>query len=206
MQSNAEKRTQCRVPTMEQLLSLLWFIPGTKPDPVLEIYLKEAIPSLININESWIWSRTPPYAYVSFRRGEPSRATARFKGNVLLMRETNQPGTWQYGDDVHARYTISPCGTFVLDRLSGLEWKRHIEPGSYTFDEVVALDQNLRDNVPAYQKPSWAYYMAWLHDRTVWSDSVDYAYTDAPEKKHKLDRMEMYQMREISRASIVFLR
>ncbi|MEZ9700384.1 DUF1566 domain-containing protein [Vibrio sp. 10N.261.46.E12] len=136
-----------RLPSRNELVSLLWENPITNREKFTEnedlneddyflnsdglaAYLA-AFPS----GDRQFWSSTENTRSVS----QTSAWTVRFdvgyqvpiskkgRSRVRLVRALQAKKTWQFGDPLCDRYTVSVCCGFVTDNCTGLQWKREEE-------------------------------------------------------------------------------
>lgn len=89
----------------------------------------------------WTSSTSPadPNAgvYVDFENGKAATGHKLMARHIRLVRQGGHSGLWQEGEDLAARFTLDTSGTFVLDGLTGLEWKTGEEHDKFTWDQAV---------------------------------------------------------------------
>lgn len=76
---------------------------------------------------------------VDFSCGIVDIADSSLGFKVRLVRESSTSLTWEEGDSPNDRFQLSPCGRFVSDRKTGLDWMRSPVAKSYTWNEAKAI-------------------------------------------------------------------
>lgn len=158
-----EKFNFWRVPTLLELISLLWENPLTNEIKyegididVLEeanyidnegkiAYLNAFEPESAD-NIFWATAKSNDatiikHTAVSFTKGTPLRfISAKSKVHTRLVRTHQVKPSWKFGNDVLKRYEISSCGEYVTDHRTGLQWQREALPKN-----IFAEIKNIRD-------------------------------------------------------------
>lgn len=140
-----------RLPTFEELRSLLWsekLVEGMSESSLLKrvdenVAVELAFRKVFNGAGWWLWSSCnadePSLSWcVGFDLGHFSKSSRRNAEGVRLVRNAHASPPWQEGDDALSRYLLSDCQQVVRDNKTGLDWKRDVEPGSYTWHDAMS--------------------------------------------------------------------
>ena len=73
---------------------------------------------------AWVFDAKASFVYKTYQSG---------LNHVRLVRESSSKRF-----PTKSRFQASPCNLYLLDKHTGLEWKRQPEPGQYSWDDAMA--------------------------------------------------------------------
>lgn len=142
-----EKHNFWRLPTRNELVSMLWENPLTNRERFTEDEDLDEEDHFLNSEglsaylvafpsgDRQFWSSTENSRTVTktsawtvrFDVGYQVPISKKGRSRVRLVRALQAEKTWQFGDPLCERYTVSDCSSYVTDNRTGLQWKREEE-------------------------------------------------------------------------------